>query len=70
MGTGLGLMIRKRIVTSRTSGEIEFTSEPGGTRFKVRLPINGKQFSLEKILALPGDPLFFDVEYSGWDETK
>src|ERR1017187_5971044 len=38
-GTGLGLVISDRIVGSRHGGEIEFTSEPGDTRFKVRLPI-------------------------------
>ncbi len=38
-GTGLGLMISNRIVADRHGGEIEFESEPGDTRFKVRLPI-------------------------------
>jgi len=38
-GTGLGLVISDRIVGNRHGGEIEFTSEPGDTRFKVRLPI-------------------------------
>ena len=38
-GTGLGLVISDRIVGSRHGGEIEFSSEPGDTRFKVRLPI-------------------------------
>jgi len=39
-GTGLGLVISNRIVADRHGGEIEFESEPGDTRFKVRLPIN------------------------------
>jgi signal transduction histidine kinase len=38
-GTGLGLVISNRIVANRHNGEIEFSSEPGDTRFKVRLPI-------------------------------
>jgi len=38
-GTGLGLVISNRIVANRHNGEIEFTSVPGDTRFKVRLPI-------------------------------
>jgi signal transduction histidine kinase len=41
-GTGLGLIISNRIVGDRHGGEIEFESKPGETRFKVRLPINGK----------------------------
>ena len=38
-GTGLGLVISNRIVADRHGGEIEFESQPGDTRFKVRLPI-------------------------------
>jgi signal transduction histidine kinase len=44
-GTGLGLMISNRIVGDRHGGEIEFESQPGETRFKVRLPINRNQSS-------------------------
>jgi signal transduction histidine kinase len=44
-GTGLGLMISNRIVGDRHGGEIEFESQPGETRFKVRLPINRKPSS-------------------------
>jgi signal transduction histidine kinase len=44
-GTGLGLMISNRIVSDRHGGEIEFESQPGETRFKVRLPINHNQSS-------------------------
>jgi signal transduction histidine kinase len=44
-GTGLGLMISNRIVGDRHGGEIEFESQPGETRFKVRLPINRIQSS-------------------------
>jgi len=42
-GTGLGLIISNRIVADRHSGEIEFESHPGETRFKVRLPVSRKQ---------------------------
>jgi len=38
-GTGLGLIISNRIVGDRHGGEIEFESQPGETRFKVRLPV-------------------------------
>jgi hypothetical protein len=42
----------------------------GATPIRVRLPINGKLFMLERILVLPGDQLWFDVEYSGWKPAK
>jgi signal transduction histidine kinase len=38
-GTGLGLIISNRIVADRHGGEIEFESNPGETRFKIRLPV-------------------------------
>ena len=38
-GTGLGLDVARRIVTERCNGEIEFESQPGDTRFRVRLPV-------------------------------
>jgi hypothetical protein len=38
----------------------------GATPIRVRLPINGKLFKLEKILALPGDALSFKVTYGKW----
>jgi len=38
----------------------------GGRPIHVRLPINGRHYRLEKILALPGDKLYFEVQYSGW----
>jgi signal transduction histidine kinase len=37
-GTGLGLVICHRIIADRHNGEIEFESQPGETRFKVRIP--------------------------------
>src|SRR5437899_7653959 len=42
-GTGLGLVISSRIVANRHGGEIEFESQPGKTRFVVRLPIHREQ---------------------------
>ena len=42
----------------------------GGRPIHVRLPINGKRYKLEKILALPGDKLYFEVEYRGWRVAK
>jgi signal transduction histidine kinase len=38
-GTGLGLEIVHRIVTQKFGGAIEVQSEPGQTRFIVRLPV-------------------------------
>ena len=38
-GTGLGLDISYRIVTTRHGGDINVESEPGNTRFIVRLPL-------------------------------
>jgi len=40
-GTGLGLEIVHRIVTQKFGGTIEVNSEPGNTRFIVRLPMTG-----------------------------
>ena len=42
----------------------------GATPIRVRLPIDGKLFRLEKILALPRDELRFDVDYSDWKVAK
>jgi signal transduction histidine kinase len=39
VGAGLGLDIVFRIVTVQHHGDIRFSSEPGNTRFQVRLPI-------------------------------
>jgi signal transduction histidine kinase len=38
-GTGLGLDIAWRIVVGRHRGDIRVDSEPGDTRFQVRLPL-------------------------------
>lgn len=40
-GTGLGLVTSYRIVVSRHRGDIRVLSEPGNTRFQVRLPMDG-----------------------------
>lgn len=40
-GTGLGLEIAHRIVTQKFGGSINVDSEPGMTRFTVRLPVTG-----------------------------
>jgi hypothetical protein len=42
----------------------------GASPIRVRLPVEGRLFKLEKILALPKDNLFFDVEYSDWNAAK
>jgi len=40
-GSGLGLDTAYRIVVTRHHGDIRVLSEPGSTRFQVRLPITG-----------------------------
>ena len=39
----------------------------GATPIRVRLPINGTLYKLERILALGSDSLWFSVRYRGWD---
>ncbi len=39
-GTGMGLDIANRIVTERHYGSLEVESQPGDTRFRVRLPLS------------------------------
>jgi len=38
----------------------------GAKPIRVQLPINGKQFLFERILVLPGDKLWFEMDYSSW----
>jgi signal transduction histidine kinase len=38
-GTGLGLDVSYRVIVTRHHGDIQVVSEPGSTRFQVRLPI-------------------------------
>lgn len=46
---------------------IEQQSKAAGvTPIRVQLPLDGRLFLLEKILALPGDDLFFELDYSNW----
>ncbi len=40
-GTGLGLDVAHRIIVDRHGGAIEIESQPGDTRFLVRLPVSG-----------------------------
>jgi signal transduction histidine kinase len=42
-GTGLGLEIVHRIVTQKFGGTIDVESEPGSTKFTVRLPVKDAQ---------------------------
>jgi signal transduction histidine kinase len=42
-GAGLGLDITYRIVVGRHGGDIRVISEPGDTRFQVRLPMQAPQ---------------------------
>jgi signal transduction histidine kinase len=38
-GTGLGLVVSHRIVVARHKGDLHVESQPGDTRFQVRLPL-------------------------------
>lgn len=42
----------------------------GAQPIRVRLPINGELFRFEKLLVLPGDKMWFAVQYRGWEVTK
>jgi len=42
----------------------------GDTPIRVSLPVKGTHFKLQKILALPGDKLWFEVAYSGWKVAR
>lgn len=42
-GTGLGLDIAHRVVVTRHSGEIKLLSQPGETKFQIRLPRQQRQ---------------------------
>jgi len=42
----------------------------GAAPIRVKLPVNGKLYKLEKILALPQDKLFFTVQYEGWKVAR
>lgn len=44
--------------------------EAGVTPIRVRLPLEGQLFKLEKILALQNDEIYFQVEYSDWKSAK
>jgi signal transduction histidine kinase len=44
-GTGLGLDISWRIVVNKHHGDIAVESEPGDTRFRVRLPVTPREES-------------------------
>jgi signal transduction histidine kinase len=46
-GTGLGLDVSYRIVVEELGGDIRALSEPGATRFQVRLPIGQAKESLQ-----------------------
>lgn len=45
-GTGLGLDISYRVITQRHGGDLRMTSEPGDTRFQVRLPLRAPASTL------------------------
>lgn len=60
-----------RKMQSRMDRQMRQKARAAGARpIRVKLPINGKLFKLQKILALPGDKLYFEVKYSGWKVAK
>lgn len=52
-GTGLGLEIVHRIVTQKFDGRIDVESQPGRTRFVVRLPLGSAAMSLPSAASVP-----------------
>jgi signal transduction histidine kinase len=52
-GTGLGLDIASRIVVNKHHGDIRVESEPGDTRFQVRLPVTAEPTTAEPTTAEP-----------------
>ena len=42
----------------------------GATPIRVRLPVNGDHYKLEKILLLAKDKLHFEVAYKNWKPAK
>jgi PAS domain S-box-containing protein len=44
-GTGLGLNLSHNIIVQNHQGQITFSSEPGRTRFIIRLPLSPKRYS-------------------------
>jgi len=46
-GTGLGLDIAWRIVVNKHHGDLQVESEPGSTRFQIRLPLEAPTTSVE-----------------------
>jgi PAS domain S-box-containing protein len=49
-GTGLGLNITRNIVVQKHKGQIDVTSQPGKTRFTVRLPIDSHKQDEAKVV--------------------
>jgi signal transduction histidine kinase len=57
-GTGLGLDISYRVVVEDHKGDIRVLSEPGDTRFQVRLPVNEPdvaQTTVDRDLSMEAD---------------
>ena len=48
-GTGLGLDLSYRVITQRHGGDLRVVSEPGDTRFQVRLPVHAPASALNSV---------------------
>ena len=49
-GTGLGLDISWRIVVNKHRGDLKVVSQPGDTRFQVRLPLTAPERTEESMV--------------------
>ena len=78
LSSGRGAAVVRRDAAKQTAGMQEAFNRrvdaaakaAGAAPIRVRLPINGKLFKLEKVLAMPADKLFFEVQYRNWKVAK
>ena len=78
LSSGRGAAVVRRDAAKQTAGmqeafnrQVDAQAKAGGAApIRVRLPINGKLFKLEKVLAMPADKLFFEVQYRNWKVAK
>ena len=60
-----------RMMQKQFNGRADLRKRAAGeTPIRVKLPLNGIQLRLEKILALPGDSLWFEYNYANWQAAK
>ena len=67
------LRLRQKVARKIAHGKAEagcVAKAAGATPIRVTLPVKGTHFKLQKILALPGDKLWFEVGYTGWKVAR